>query len=155
MLPQAVEVSVLQFENFFVVADGYFECLLRFLELSCCAAESNMAVRGIRTPTLLGSRATASSIAVWGSEDDKNWGTKPLLKIPQRFYRARRAKSSTCHSNRRSTSCEQKESSSAGAALHRIRCMSSVSGSPKFPSSPTALRHRSLPALDLPIAILC
>lgn len=26
-------------------------------------------------------------IAVWGSEDGQNWGTKPLLKIPQSFYR--------------------------------------------------------------------
>lgn len=26
-------------------------------------------------------------IAIWGSEDGQNWGTKPLLKIPQSFYR--------------------------------------------------------------------
>jgi hypothetical protein len=26
-------------------------------------------------------------ISVWGSEDGQNWGTKPLLKIPQSFYR--------------------------------------------------------------------
>jgi hypothetical protein len=26
-------------------------------------------------------------ISIWGSEDGQNWGTKPLLKIPQSFYR--------------------------------------------------------------------
>jgi hypothetical protein len=26
-------------------------------------------------------------VAIWGSEDGQNWGTKPLLKMPQRFYR--------------------------------------------------------------------
>lgn len=26
-------------------------------------------------------------ISIWGSEDGENWGTKPLLKLPQRFYR--------------------------------------------------------------------
>lgn len=26
-------------------------------------------------------------IAVWGSADAHNWGTKPLLMMPQRFYR--------------------------------------------------------------------
>ncbi len=26
-------------------------------------------------------------VSVWGSEDGENWGTKPLLKLPQRFYR--------------------------------------------------------------------
>ncbi|MFY9528425.1 MAG: hypothetical protein WBC04_03130 [Candidatus Acidiferrales bacterium] len=26
-------------------------------------------------------------VAIWGSEDGQNWGMKPLLKMPQRFYR--------------------------------------------------------------------
>jgi hypothetical protein len=26
-------------------------------------------------------------ISIWASEDGQNWGTKPLLKMPQRFYR--------------------------------------------------------------------
>lgn len=26
-------------------------------------------------------------ISIWGSEDGENWGTKPALKLPQRFYR--------------------------------------------------------------------
>jgi hypothetical protein len=26
-------------------------------------------------------------ISIWGSQDGQNWGTKPLLKIPQSFYR--------------------------------------------------------------------
>jgi hypothetical protein len=26
-------------------------------------------------------------ISVWGSGDGQNWGTKPLLMMPQRFYR--------------------------------------------------------------------
>jgi hypothetical protein len=26
-------------------------------------------------------------VSVWGSEDGENWGTKPVLKLPQRFYR--------------------------------------------------------------------
>lgn len=26
-------------------------------------------------------------VAVWGSADGENWGTKPLLMLPQRFYR--------------------------------------------------------------------
>lgn len=25
--------------------------------------------------------------SIWGSEDGQNWGDKPLLKMPQRFYR--------------------------------------------------------------------
>ncbi len=25
--------------------------------------------------------------SIWGSEDGQNWGEKPLLKMPQRFYR--------------------------------------------------------------------
>lgn len=26
-------------------------------------------------------------VSVWGSADGQNWGTKPILKLPQRFYR--------------------------------------------------------------------
>jgi hypothetical protein len=26
-------------------------------------------------------------VSIWGSADGQNWGAKPLLKIPQRFYR--------------------------------------------------------------------
>ena len=26
-------------------------------------------------------------VEVWGSADGQNWGTKPILKMPQRFYR--------------------------------------------------------------------
>jgi hypothetical protein len=26
-------------------------------------------------------------VAIWGSPDGENWGTKPLLKMPQGFYR--------------------------------------------------------------------
>jgi hypothetical protein len=26
-------------------------------------------------------------LSVWGSEDGQNWGTRPLLKMPQQFYR--------------------------------------------------------------------
>jgi hypothetical protein len=26
-------------------------------------------------------------ISIWGSEDGQKWGTHPLLKLPQRFYR--------------------------------------------------------------------
>jgi hypothetical protein len=26
-------------------------------------------------------------VAIWGSGDGQTWGTKPLLKMPQRFYR--------------------------------------------------------------------
>ncbi len=29
----------------------------------------------------------AIDVSVWGSEDGENWGTKPILKLPQRFYR--------------------------------------------------------------------
>ncbi len=25
--------------------------------------------------------------SIWGSEDGGNWGTKPILRLPQRFYR--------------------------------------------------------------------
>ena len=26
-------------------------------------------------------------ISIWGSEDGENWGTHPILKLPQQFYR--------------------------------------------------------------------
>ncbi len=26
-------------------------------------------------------------VSIWGSADGENWGTKPLLKLPQSFYR--------------------------------------------------------------------
>ncbi len=26
-------------------------------------------------------------VSIWGSEDGENWGSKPILKLPQRFYR--------------------------------------------------------------------
>ena len=26
-------------------------------------------------------------VSVWGSADGENWGTQPLLKLPQQFYR--------------------------------------------------------------------
>src|SRR6185436_19941716 len=26
-------------------------------------------------------------ISIWGSADGQNWDTKPILKLPQRFYR--------------------------------------------------------------------
>jgi hypothetical protein len=26
-------------------------------------------------------------ISIWGSADGENWGSKPILKLPQRFYR--------------------------------------------------------------------
>ena len=26
-------------------------------------------------------------ISIWGSADGQDWGTKPILKLPQRFYR--------------------------------------------------------------------
>jgi hypothetical protein len=26
-------------------------------------------------------------VAIWGSADGENWGTQPLLKLPQQFYR--------------------------------------------------------------------
>ena len=26
-------------------------------------------------------------VSIWGSPDGSNWGTKPLLKLPQQFYR--------------------------------------------------------------------
>jgi len=26
-------------------------------------------------------------VSIWGSADGENWGTHPLLKLPQRFYR--------------------------------------------------------------------
>ncbi len=26
-------------------------------------------------------------VSIWGSEDGESWGTKPLLKLPQQFYR--------------------------------------------------------------------
>jgi len=26
-------------------------------------------------------------VSIWGSEDGENWGSKPALKLPQRFYR--------------------------------------------------------------------
>jgi hypothetical protein len=26
-------------------------------------------------------------VSIWGSEDGENWGQKPILKLPQRFYR--------------------------------------------------------------------
>jgi len=26
-------------------------------------------------------------ISIWGSADGQNWGAKPILKLPQRFYR--------------------------------------------------------------------
>jgi hypothetical protein len=26
-------------------------------------------------------------LSIWGSDDGQNWGTKPLLMMPQRFYR--------------------------------------------------------------------
>jgi len=27
-------------------------------------------------------------VSIWGSADGENWGTKPLLKMPQSFYRS-------------------------------------------------------------------
>jgi hypothetical protein len=29
----------------------------------------------------------ALDLSIWGSADGQNWGTHPLLKLPQRFYR--------------------------------------------------------------------
>ena len=29
----------------------------------------------------------SADVAVWGSADGENWGTHPLLKLPQQFYR--------------------------------------------------------------------
>ena len=26
-------------------------------------------------------------LSIWGSQDSENWGAKPLLKLPQQFYR--------------------------------------------------------------------
>ena len=26
-------------------------------------------------------------VSIWGSEEGENWGQKPILKLPQRFYR--------------------------------------------------------------------
>jgi hypothetical protein len=26
-------------------------------------------------------------VSIWGSADGENWGTQPILKLPQRFYR--------------------------------------------------------------------
>ena len=26
-------------------------------------------------------------VSIWGSADGQNWGTHPILKLPQRFYR--------------------------------------------------------------------
>jgi hypothetical protein len=26
-------------------------------------------------------------VSIWGSADGENWGTQPLLKLPQQFYR--------------------------------------------------------------------
>jgi len=26
-------------------------------------------------------------VSIWGSEDGEKWGAKPILKLPQRFYR--------------------------------------------------------------------
>jgi hypothetical protein len=26
-------------------------------------------------------------VSIWGSEDGENWGARPILKLPQRFYR--------------------------------------------------------------------
>ena len=26
-------------------------------------------------------------VSIWGSADGENWGSKPILKLPQRFYR--------------------------------------------------------------------
>ena len=26
-------------------------------------------------------------VSIWGSADGENWGTHPILKLPQRFYR--------------------------------------------------------------------
>ena len=28
-------------------------------------------------------------VSIWGSEDGENWGTKPILKLPQQFYKGR------------------------------------------------------------------
>ena len=30
-------------------------------------------------------------VSIWGSADGENWGTHPLLKLPQQFYRGRDA----------------------------------------------------------------
>jgi hypothetical protein len=29
----------------------------------------------------------ALDVSVWGSPDGQNWGTKPIIKLPQQFYR--------------------------------------------------------------------
>jgi hypothetical protein len=29
----------------------------------------------------------SADLSIWGSADGQNWGTKPLLMMPQRFYR--------------------------------------------------------------------
>ncbi len=51
-------------------------------------------VTGSRTRTFLCTLVISGQIeqesldvSVWGSEDGENWGTKPILKLPQRFYR--------------------------------------------------------------------
>ena len=29
----------------------------------------------------------SADVAIWGSSDGENWGTHPILKLPQQFYR--------------------------------------------------------------------
>jgi hypothetical protein len=51
-------------------------------------------VSGSQTRTFLGTLEITQQIeqesldvSIWGSEDGQNWGAKPLLKLPQCFYR--------------------------------------------------------------------
>ncbi len=53
-------------------------------------------VSGSRTRTFLCTLEIAEvieqesiDVAIWGSADGENWGQKPLLMLPQRFYRGR------------------------------------------------------------------
>ena len=50
---------------------------------------SGSATRTFFCALLIGDQIEQESldVSIWGSADGQNWGTHPILKLPQRFYR--------------------------------------------------------------------
>ena len=73
------------------------------MELALIAAETRLEANGEGAAADIAGSATRTflcrlqiteqieqeslDVAIWGSPDGENWGTKPLLKMPQGFYR--------------------------------------------------------------------
>jgi len=52
------------------------------IELGCQAGKLLVLTLGITRAI----EREALEVSVWGSEDGKDWGTKPLVRYPQKFY---------------------------------------------------------------------